>query len=118
MGLGDQIRIRLKASGMAQNELARRAGLSSSGMSTIINGAYDPRLSSLRMIAAELHCTVGDLLEETQQEAKINTPEELRLLAIVQQLYSQGVTKVIDYAADLAENEKYREEASAASSAG
>lgn len=115
MGLGDQIRIRLKASGMAQNELARRAGLSSSGMSTIINGAFDPRLSSLRMIAAELHCTVGDLLEETQQETKISTPEELQLLVIVQRLNSLGVEKVIEYAADLADNEKYTQEASGAS---
>ena len=118
MGLGDQIRIRLKAAGIAQNELARRAGLSSSGMSTIINGAYDPRLSSLRMIAAELHCTVGDLLEETTTDTKIYTSEELRLLGIVRQLNAPGMQKVIDYAADLVENEKYREKASPASSAG
>ena len=82
--------MRLKAKGMAQNELARRAGLSSSGMSTIINGAYDPRLSSLQMIASVLQCTVGDLLEETKDADGPLTITERRLLDDFRSLNDQG----------------------------
>lgn len=78
MELGEQIKMRMKAKGISQNELARRAGMSSSGMSTIINGSYDPRLSSLRAIAAELECTVADLLGETSTNIHTNQSEPER----------------------------------------
>ena len=64
MELGERIKILLKRKGMSQNELARKAGLSSSGMSTILKGAYDPRLSSLVAIAQALDCRVVDLIED------------------------------------------------------
>ena len=55
---------------------------------------------------------VSDLIGE-QTQNKI-TPDELRLLAIVQRLNPLGVQKVIEYASDLAENEKYTEDTSEA----
>ena len=78
MALGEQIRMRLKKKGISQNELARKAGISSSGMSTIINGAYDPRLGNLQMIASALDCTVGDLLDEKEKD----TPKD----ALIEQI--------------------------------
>lgn len=82
MELGERIRILLKRKGMSQNELARKAGLSSSGMSTILKGAYDPRLSNLIAIARVLDCSVGELLgETTSQTSKYVTDAEWRLLA-------------------------------------
>ena len=80
MDLGEQIKKHLKAKGITQNELARRAGMSSSGMSTIINGSYDPRLSSLRAIAAELECSVSDLISDQGAARGDLSVEELRLL--------------------------------------
>ena len=51
---------------------------------------------------------VSDLIGE-QTQNKI-TPDELRLLAIVQRLNPLGVQKVIEYASDLSENEKYTQD--------
>ena len=82
MELSEQIKIRLKRKNMTQNELARQAGLSKSGMSTIATGAYDPRLSNLIAIARVLDCSVGELLgETTSQTSKYVTDAEWRLLA-------------------------------------
>jgi len=81
MELSEQIKIRLKRKKMTQNELARRAGLSKSGMSTIATGAYDPRLSNLIAIARVLDCSVGELLgETTSQTSKYVTDAEWHLL--------------------------------------
>lgn len=115
MSLGEQIRIRLKANNITQNELARRAGLSSSGISTIINDSYDPRLGNLRLIARELHCTVGDLLEETNGENRANTAGEIKLLDAAHRLNTQGVNELIRYADVLSGNPLYTQETPAES---
>ena len=73
MTIGEKIKRLLKEKGMSQNELARRAGMSSSGMSTIITGAFEPRMDNLRQIAQVLGCQPGDLLDD--DDAIKNAPE-------------------------------------------
>ena len=79
MSIGENIRKRLAASGMAQNELARRSGMSSSGMSTVINGNFEPRMENLRQIAQALGCQVADLLDDgikIEQEIRVDPLRE------------------------------------------
>ena len=69
MTIGERIQQKMKEKGLRQNELARRAGISSSGMSTIIHGNFEPRMDNLRQIAQVLGCQVSDLIEdETKKE--------------------------------------------------
>ncbi len=49
------------------------------------------------------------------EEVKECTQEELRLLVIVHRLNALGMQKVLEYATDLVENDKYTQEASASS---
>lgn len=79
MTIGEKIKLRLKEMGMSQNELARRAGLTSSGISTIINGTFEPRMDNLRRIAQVFGCLPGDLLDDTDaQKEKEAEPDLLR----------------------------------------
>lgn len=75
MTIGEKIKQRLQELHMSQNELARRAGLSSSGISTIISGAYEPRMDNLRQICQVLGCQPGDLLDDP------NTKKEQEAIA-------------------------------------
>lgn len=70
MTIGEKIKARMKEKGLSQNELARRAGLSSSGISTIINGAFEPRMDNLRQIAQVLECKPADLLDDDPKTEK------------------------------------------------
>jgi transcriptional regulator with XRE-family HTH domain len=48
---------------VAQEQLALAAGVSTSTLSRIERGAYQPRLQTLRKIAAALEVPTGDLLD-------------------------------------------------------
>ena len=64
MTIGERIREKIRQKGISQNQLARMAGISQSGLSTIISGANGPTESTLRAIAGALECSVGELLGE------------------------------------------------------
>lgn len=64
MTIGERIREKIRQKGISQNQLARIAGISQSGLSTIISGANGPTESTLRAIAGALECSVGELLGE------------------------------------------------------
>lgn len=64
MTVGERIKLKIKEKGISQNQLARMAKISQSGISTIINGANGPTESTLRAIAGALECSVGELLGE------------------------------------------------------
>lgn len=79
MTIGEKIKARMKEKGLSQNELARRAGLSSSGISTIINGAFEPRMDNLRQIAQVLECQPGDLLDDNEYSPKYVLGNNVRI---------------------------------------
>lgn len=76
MTIGEKIKQRLKEKGMSQNELARRAGLSSSGISTIISGSFEPRMDNLRQIAQALDCQPSDLLDDEGIKKEQEAPRD------------------------------------------
>lgn len=64
MTIADNIRTRRKARKMTQIELAKRAGLSQAGLSTIEGGEDNVKVETLRGIATALGCATVDLLPE------------------------------------------------------
>ena len=118
--VGQRIKQERERRGVSQYRLSKLSGVSQPTISAIeaADQTRSPAVDTVEKIARALGCQVGDLMGEAAPGVKEYTQDIRQLLEIVQRLNSLGVQKVIDYAADLAENEKYREEASAASSAG
>ena len=65
MDVGAKIKIMMKNRGYSQVHLAKRAQISHSGLSTIINGASSPSATTLQAIAAALNCSVSELMGES-----------------------------------------------------
>ena len=118
--VGQRIKQERERRGISQYRLSKMSGVSQPTISAIeaVDQTRSPAVDTVEKIARALGCQVSDLMGEAATDAKEYTQDIRRLLEIVQRLNSLGVQKVTEYAADLAENEKYREEASAASSAG
>lgn len=115
MAVSSNLKRLRKAKGLTQSQLAEVSSVSQQAISFIENERNTPGEGTLRLLASALDCTVSELIGEESSERKGYTRAEARLLAIVQRLNSLGMEKVIEYAADLAENEKYTQEGSAAS---
>jgi len=64
MNVGDRIKGLMNEKHLSQNRLAKLAGLSQSGLSTIVSGAVSPKESTLTAIADALGCTVAELMGE------------------------------------------------------
>lgn len=109
MTTGEKIRQRMKALNLTQNELARRAGMSSSGMCTIIKGTYEPRMENLRQIAQVLGCTVSELLSDPEESSAIYARDH-QLLTVTHQLNDEGFSRVLLYAEDLVSSGNYEQE--------
>lgn len=64
MNVGTRIAELMQTRKLSQNKLAKRAGISQSGLSSIISGAVSPKESTLTMIAAALGCSVAQLISD------------------------------------------------------
>jgi len=70
--LQDKIKLRLDESKLSIRNLERLAGLKRSAVSNILEGkSKSPSLNTLRAIANVLHCSLSDLLEESELETTI-----------------------------------------------
>lgn len=65
MTVGERIKGLMKEKGISQNQLARLAQISQSGLSSIINGASSPKENTMKAIAGALGCTMADLMGES-----------------------------------------------------
>lgn len=65
MHVGEAILERMKKRGISQNQLAKVAQISQSGLSSIINGAVSPKEVTLKAIAKGLDCSVAELVGES-----------------------------------------------------
>ena len=93
MSASERIRQRMKELNISQNALARAAGMSQSGLSTILSGKARPREDSLEAIAKALGCTVPDLLgadedAEAEEDEIMALREELRRSPDMRMLFS------------------------------
>jgi transcriptional regulator with XRE-family HTH domain len=71
MTIGDLLKLRRKALGLTQVELADKANVAQSMISQIERGKSDNvTIGNLRSLAAALDCTVVDLLTENDKKRK------------------------------------------------
>ena len=69
-GLGERLRLRAKALGMTDSEVARRLGLSQGRYSNYVNGIVEPDLGTLVRIARALGMTADETLGMTPPAAE------------------------------------------------
>jgi len=91
---GENVKRTMKRKGIKQNELARKIGMSSSGISTALGENANPRENTIRAIAAGLNCTVGELMDEQPPDIQL-TISERRLLDDFRSLNEQGQEYVL-----------------------
>jgi len=65
MAIGQRISGILHERGISQNKLAKMAGLSQSGMSSILSGASSPREDTLQAIAKALGIPLAELMDDS-----------------------------------------------------
>ena len=103
-----RIRERRKELHMTQDELARRAGYGDrSAIAKIESGTVDLPQSKIELIAGILNVSPAYLMGWSDAKPVINSKAE-KLLSIFNELNNIGKDKVINYASDLSENEKYK----------
>ena len=66
-GLASAVRILRERAGLSRSELAERAGISTSWLSRIESGSYDPSWGSMRRIARGLDVSM-EVLSEVAEE--------------------------------------------------
>jgi transcriptional regulator with XRE-family HTH domain len=100
---------------IAQNELARRINMSSSGISTALADNANPRLETIKAISSALNCRIADLVDETEPSSQTLTPDELRLLNLYNLLNESGKQVLIHAALNLVQTPELRQDGSIAS---
>lgn len=115
MSVADNLKKKRKQAHLTQAQLANKSGVSQQAISFIESSRNTPSEGTLRLLAKALACPVSELLGESPEAEKEYTQDVRWLLDIVQRLNTLGIRKVIEYAADLADNEKYTQETPSAS---
>ena len=111
MNIGKRVKQIMNEKGISQNELARKANLSSSGISTALNENGNPRIDTLIAVSSALGCPLSDLfVESTDDSEPLLTEYDRQLITYARRLNAQGMDKLLDYARDLTENERYTKE--------
>ena len=108
MPIAETLKKKRKAARLTQIQLAEISGVSQQAISFIENGRNTPSEGTLRLLAGALKCTVAELLDETEPAGSEMTQAELRLMQIIRQLNTTGIEKVIEYASDILDNDRYK----------
>ena len=74
MEIGTRIKEMRKARNITQVQLAQMTGISQSSISAIEKLTNNPSAVTLKLIAAALGCTVGELLGEKKEQETPSTP--------------------------------------------
>lgn len=77
MAIGQRISGILHERGISQNKLAKMAGLSQSGMSSILSGASRPREDTLQAIAKALGIPLAELMDDSSTKKEPATADGL-----------------------------------------
>lgn len=104
----------MKRKGISQNELARRAGLSSSGISTTLSDTGNPRESSMISIYEALGMTPEEFWTEGRFSDALD-PDQEHLLVIFEQLNPTGRAFMLQQAESILQQSAFRKERSALS---
>ena len=121
MTTGERLRKIRKAKKLTQTQLSEMAGIKQETISAIENGRNLPTMASVRLLANALNCQISDLMEgddeNTEQQTKPLTHDELRLLNLYGLLNESGKHFLMQTAINLVQTPELRQDGSIASMA-
>lgn len=106
----DNLKYYLSTSGLTQVDLTNHMQVSCSTTSDWCNGKKLPRMEKIQKICDWLHITRDDLLEERTETASKDSlsPYEKRLLELFNALNKDGQVRLLEYAEDFSNMQKYK----------
>lgn len=107
MSFGVKVRELMKKKGITQNELAKMAGLSSSGISTALNSEGNPRSTTMAAIAEALGCTVAELIGEEPAQPSPQVALPHRLMEMYAALNEEGQQRLMELAEDMTQLDRW-----------
>lgn len=110
MSIADNLKRKRKQARLTQLQLAEISGVSQQAISFIENGRNTPSEGTMRLLATALNCTVSELLDEAQAVSADLTEYDRQLITYTRRLNAQGLEKLMEYARDLTENDRYKKE--------
>lgn len=108
MRIGENIRHLRKRLGLTQVQLAKRSGLSQSGISDIEKSVNNPSTETIRLIATALGVPISDLIDTNEnKEAAPETGDSLKAegVFILNTLSENGLKQAVNYLRFLSKNE-------------
>lgn len=102
MGVGHRIVERRKELGMSQYTLAKQAGISQSGLSTIESERNGATATTLQSIAVVLRCSVDYLVDGIEKQPTVidDGPDEA-IVNLLEDLSPSEVQRVVDFVAGI-----------------
>lgn len=111
MTSAEKISLLMEKQNLTQNGLARAAGVSQSGLSSILSGASSPKEITLHLIAQALHVKTADLLSDFEDHLsfEMTDPDEAKLIDIYRALTQEGKSMLLNQADLLISSPSLRE---------
>lgn len=108
MRVGENIRRLRKSMGLTQVQLAKRSGLSQSGISDIEKSVNNPSTETIRLIATALGVSVSDLIDtDKNKETAPENGDSLKAegVFILNGLSDDGLKQAVNYLRYLSKSE-------------
>lgn len=113
--VGQIVKKKRELSGLSQNKLAKKAGISQASLNALESKTNNPSVETLYLLAAAFDCSVSELLgEELPGEIRL-TSRQKQLLSLFDQLNDAGKDFLLNLANTVLENSDYRQEGSISS---
>lgn len=106
-------------SGLSQTELCNKTGINKGALSSYLSGRYFPKQKAIEALSAALGVSVYYLMGVDEPSSSTDLSlKEAELLDLFRTLNVLGRDKLVEYARDLAGNEKYIKISNSACAAG
>ena len=113
--VGRIIKEKRENSGLSQNQLAKKAGISQAALSALEAETKNPSVETVFLLADALDCTVSELLGEKPAGVTMLSDRQRRLLDIFAQLNDGGKNALVALAEGMLLQDNFRQENSASS---
>jgi transcriptional regulator with XRE-family HTH domain len=113
MSLGSRIRAARISRNLTQKELAAMVGVTGSAIGNYEKSVSSPNEDTLILLMSALKVDANYLYSDYMESNYTNeyvTPDELLILSAYRRMNSDGRNKLSEYARDLSENDRYRQD--------